>query len=263
MSQESFINVEIQSNVAVIYLNDPPARNALSEEMGRQLRNTLLTIHQSARAVVLTGTGEGFCSGAKLSKGGGDDSSPEGPDLGKPLRETYNPLMMCLRELNVPVITAVNGAAAGIGCSLALSGDIIVASDKAFFLQAFSRIGLAPDGGASYLTVKSIGRIRAMEMALLDERLTAEQALEWGLITRVVDAENLLTEAVKIAEKLASGPTKAYAAIRKQVWGACEFGYLDQLAAEANAQTGLGRTSDHSEGVRAFMSREKPNFTGS
>lgn len=261
MSQNSYINVEIESDVAIIYLNDPEARNALSAERCAELKSTLRSIQNSARAIVMTGKGKGFCAGAKLSPSG--DSSEEQRDLGNALRDTYNPLFHIIRALKVPLITAVNGAAAGMGASLALSGDIIVANKSAFFLQAFSRIGLVPDGAASYLTVKSAGRARAMEMALLDERMSAEKALEWGLINRVVEDDKLLTEALDIAQKLAQGPTRAYEAIRKQVWAACEISYAEQLETEANSQTYLGQTADHAEGVRAFLTREEPNFTGS
>lgn len=261
MSENSYINVEIESDVAVIYLNDPEARNALSEERSAELRNTLRSVQDSARAILITGKGKGFCAGAKLSSEVA--SSKEKLDLGAALRDCYNPLFHTIRALKVPLITAVNGPAAGIGGALALSGDLIVASKSAFFLQAFSRIGLVPDGAASYLTVKSVGRARAMEMALLDERMSSEKALEWGLINRVVEDDQLLSEALDIAKKLAKGPTKAYEAIRKQVWAACEISYAEQLETEANSQTYLGQTADHAEGVRAFLTREEPNFTGS
>lgn len=261
MSENSYLNVEIESDVAIIYLNDPDARNALSEDRADELRDTLRNLQGSARAIIITGTGKGFCAGAKLSPKGA--SSKEKLDLGAALRDYYNPLFHTIRALKVPLITAVNGAAAGVGGALALSGDLIIASESAFFLQAFSRIGLTPDGAASYLTVKSVGRARAMEMALLDERMTSEKALEWGLINRVVEDDKLLSEALDIAQKLAKGPTKAYEAIRKQVWAACEINYADQLEAEAITQTYLGETADHAEGVRAFLTREEPKFTGS
>ena len=256
------IDIETVENVRVYRLNDPASRNALSEDFAREL-NALLTEADndpSIRAVVLTGDGKGFCSGAKLEAKPGYGDGPR--DLGAPLRDIYNPLMRTIRDLNVPFIVAVNGAAAGIGSALALSGDVILASEDAFFLPAFSKIGLAPDGGATYFFAKSVGRARAMEMALLDERLPAQQALDWGLINRVVPSEQLMQTAMELATKLANGPTMAYAEIRKLVLDACERGYSDHLDAEAEVQTKLGYTEDHRAGVMAFMTRTPPNFQG-
>ena len=256
------IDVETIENVRIFRLNDPASRNALSEEFGREL-NVLLTEANndpSVRAVVLTGAGKGFCSGAKLEAKPGDDDGPR--DLGEPLRDIYNPLMRTIRDLNVPFIVAVNGAAAGIGSALALSGDLILASEDAFFLPAFSKIGLVPDGGATYFFAKSAGRARAMEMALLDERIPAQQALDWGLINRVVQSDQLMPTAIELATKLANGPTVAYAEIRKLVLDACESKYSDQLDAEAKVQTTLGYTEDHRAGVMAFMTKTPPHFQG-
>lgn len=258
------IDLETQNGVTLMTLNDPPARNALSEQFGTELNKLLKTASQDphVRAVVLTGAGKGFCSGAKLSAPVSGDSRQGPPDLGEPLNKVYNPLMRTIQGLDVPFIVAVNGAAAGMGSALALSGDIILASEEAFFLPAFSRIGLAPDGGATYLIAKSAGRVRAMEMALLDERIPAPQALEWGLINRVVSSEDLIPTAMGIATQLAAGPTKAYSHIRKLVWQAAEQPYHTMLDAEAKTQSELGLTEDHQIGVKAFMTREKPNFTG-
>lgn len=259
---EELVEVEADGGIVWLRLNDPAARNALSEDMAVQLRRALQQHSATARVFILTGKGEGFCAGAKL--GGRKPTPGSGPrDLGAPLLEHYNPLLLEIRNLSVPLIVAVNGAAAGIGSSLGLSGDIIVASDTAFFQQAFSRIALAPDGGATFLLAKSAGRVRAMELALLDERISATQALEWGLINRVVPAADLLNVARELGQKIASGPTLAYAAIRKLVWQACEANYADHLNNEASEQTVLGKTTDHKAGVQAFLSREKPVFTGS
>ncbi len=260
-STESLVEVEVDGGIVWLRLNDPQARNALSEEMAKQLRQAFRDHTGTARVFILTGKGEGFCAGAKLS---GKSPAMSGPrDLGAPLLEHYNPLLLDMRALPVPVVVAVNGAAAGIGSSLALSGDIIVASETAFFQQAFSRIGLAPDGGGTYLLAKSAGRVRAMELALLDERLTATQAAEWGLINRVVPASELADVARELGERIAAGPTLAYAAIRRLVWQACEADYSDHLNSEAREQSVLGLTADHKAGVQAFLSRQKPVFTGS
>jgi 2-(1,2-epoxy-1,2-dihydrophenyl)acetyl-CoA isomerase len=259
---EPLVEVEIEGGIVWLKLNDPAARNALSEDMAVQLRQAFRDHSDTARVFILTGKGEGFCAGAKL--GGKPPVPGSGPrDLGAPLLEHYNPLLLDIRNLSVPLIVAINGAAAGIGSSLALSGDIIVASEAAFFQQAFSRIALAPDGGATYLLAKSAGRVRTMELALLDQRMSAAQALDWGLINRVVAADDLIDVARELGQQIATGPTLAYAAIRRLVWQACEAGYEEHLNSEAREQTVLGKTADHKAGVQAFLSRQKPVFTGS
>jgi len=259
MPEPKLLNVNIEDDVAVVTFNDPKTRNAFSEQMGAEFRDLMPAIAKQARALVITGDGPGFCSGADLNSTG----EAVGPkDLSVSMREIYNPAMLALRALEVPVISAVNGPCAGIGCSIAMSADISVVSSKAFFLQAFSKIGLVPDGGACYILAKSAGRARAMELVMLDEKLSPEQALAWGLINRVVEPEELMPTALGIAKKLAKGPTRAYAHMRKLMWSACEADYEDQLALESVSQGELGFSKDHSEGVRAFMAREKPNYKG-
>jgi 2-(1,2-epoxy-1,2-dihydrophenyl)acetyl-CoA isomerase len=261
MTQESVVNVEVEDGVAVIHLNDPPSRNALSEDAAVKLNQVLETIHESARAVIITGAGKGFCSGAKLGTGGKKIPREE-RDLSASLKTFYNPLFRTIKSLDIPFISAINGPAAGIGSALALSADFIFMSKEAFILPAFSRIGLIPDGGLSYLLAKSVGRVRAMEIVLLDEKISPEQALEWGMVNRLADADELMAHARELGVRLATGPTKAYSSVRQLMWTACECSFEEQLEAEAAAQFTLGRTEDHEEGVRAFMTREKPNFKG-
>jgi len=166
-----------------------------------------------------------------------------------------------LRDFPLPLVTAVNGAAAGVGCSLALMGDMIIAAESAYFLQAFRRIGLVPDGGSTYLLPRMIGRARAMEMALLGERVPAHKALEWGLVNRVVPDFELMAEATKLAHELAHGPA-SLGMIRKLMWRALDAEFGAQLDDEADTQTLAGQTKDFLEGVQAFLQKRPAQFTG-
>ena len=223
-------------------------------------RPTLDAVEARARAMVLTGAGRGFCSGAKL---GGPSSNvrSEDFDAGLLLETHFNPLMTRLRELKVPWISAVRGAAAGGGASLALAADMIVASESAFFLQAFTNIGLVPDCGSTHLLVRTLGRPRAMELMLLGERLPAKQALEWGLINRVVPDDQLMTEALALAQRLAAG-SWSLSAIRDLAWRALDSSWSEALEAEREYQLLAGRTEDFIEGVSAFSERREPEFVG-
>jgi 2-(1,2-epoxy-1,2-dihydrophenyl)acetyl-CoA isomerase len=184
------------------------------------------------------------------------------PDAGKALDSHYNPLIKMMRTHPHPIITAVNGAAAGVGCSIALMGDLILAGQSAYFLQAFRRIGLVPDGGSTYLLPRMIGRARAMEMTLFGDKLAADKALDWGLINRVVEDDQLLTEAHAYARKLADGPTQALAMIRDLIWQAEDNDFDGQLQAERFAQRTAGRQPDFKEGVMAFLEKRPANFSG-
>jgi len=210
------------------------------------------------RAIVLTGEGRGFCSGANLQPGGRGEGVR---NAGSALERVYNPLVTLVREMETPLVTAVNGAAAGVGCSLALLGDLIVAGESAYFLQAFRRIGLVPDGGSTYLLPRMVGRARAMEMAMLGERVPARQALEWGLINRCVDDAALMPTALALAEELASGPA-SLGLTRQLIWGSLDAGWSEQLHREAAAQSKAGRTEDFGEGVAAFLQKRKAEFKG-
>jgi len=263
MSYEK-IQLTRHGDVAVITLNDPQTLNASSPDMARELIAALSELDRgenAVRALVITGAGRGFCSGANLQSGSGYMDEHGGFDAGALLDSLYNPLVNAIRDLAIPVVTAVNGAAAGIGCSIALLGDLIVAGESAYFLQAFSRIGLAPDGGSSYLLPRLIGKARAMEMALLGEKISAAQALEWGLINRCVPDGELMPQALALAERLASGPA-SLGMIRKVVWAALDADWASQLAYERDMQRAAGRTEDFREGVAAFLGKRSAAFKG-
>ena len=204
----SKVRTTLEDGVAILTLNDPATMNAAGLDMAQELTAALAKAVSEARAVVLTGEGKGFCSGANLSGGGALGRKPADgpPDAGAALESTYNPLVTAMRDLPIPLVTAVNGAAAGVGCSLALMGDLIVAGESAYFLQAFRRIGLVPDGGSTYLLPRMIGRARAMEMMLLGDKVPARTALEWGMVNRVVADGELLSTARTLARTLAEGP---------------------------------------------------------
>lgn len=255
------LKVDVRGKVALLTLNDPATLNAASEQVVSDLVDAFGKIASgeiAARAVVLTGEGRGFCSGANLSGAGGAIGSR---DAGARLESSINPFMRALADFPVPIVTAVNGPAAGVGASIALMGDIIVASESAYFLQAFRRIGLVPDGGSTFLLARSLGKARAMELTLLGDKLPAAKALEWGLINRVVPDAELIDEAVKLANELADGPA-SLSMIRKLVWKALESTHAEALDAERWAQKDAGNTEDNTEGVAAFREKRPAKFQG-
>jgi 2-(1,2-epoxy-1,2-dihydrophenyl)acetyl-CoA isomerase len=261
----SKIKTSVDAGIGVITLSDPSTLNAagldLMDELGQAFE--AMKADASVRCVVLTGEGRGFCSGANLSGRGpaAETPDPEGPDAGAALETVYNPFVTSLREFPVPIVTAVNGVAAGVGCSLALMGDIIVAAESAYFLQAFRRIGLVPDGGSTYLLPRLIGKARAMEMALLGDKVPAKTALEWGLVNRCVADDQLMPTAMELAKTLATGP-KALGAIRKLVWESLDEEWAAQLHSERVAQKSAGRTEDSREGILAFLQKRPAEFKG-
>lgn len=250
----------VADEVATIRLDDPATLNAMSPAMGRELLAALLRGEREARAIILSGEGRAFCSGANLAEGAIDFADPA-RDAGGDLDGVFNPVVRQMRASTVPVITAVRGAAAGIGCGMALAGDLIVASETAFFYQAFSRIGLAPDGGSSYLLTRAIGRPRAMEMMLLGDKLSAVTALDWGLINRVVPDDALEEAALSLARGLARGPA-SIAIIKRVAWAALDAAFETALSNERIAQREAGLTADFEEGMRAFEERRAPRFAG-
>jgi 2-(1,2-epoxy-1,2-dihydrophenyl)acetyl-CoA isomerase len=255
------IKVSEDGPVTVIAFADPATMNAAGVDTAQELTaafDAATAEGSSTRAIVLTGEGRGFCSGANLSGGGGASG---GGDAGSSLKTVYNPLVTKVRNLSVPLVTAVNGAAAGVGCSIALMGDMIIAAESAYFLQAFRRIGLIPDGGSTYLLPRMIGRARAMEMALLGERVPAAKALEWGMINRVVPDAELMPTAMALANELARGPA-SLALIRQTIWDSLDTDWADQLTLEADRQSIAGRTEDFREGVAAFLQKRPAAFKG-
>lgn len=246
------------AGVGTITLNRPETLNALTSAMLDEARAAVTSLpEQGARCLLLTGEGRGFSSGADLASGGG---LPE--DVGLALEQHFNPLMEAIAEAPVPVVAAVNGPAAGAGASLALMADVVIAARSAYFLQAFVNIGLVPDAGATWLLPRLIGRARALEMMLLGERLAADRAAEWGMISRVVDDEFLTEESVLLATTLARGPTCALGLIRRLARDAEQLSLTDALAAERIAQREAGQTQDFKRAVVAFLQKQQPTFEG-
>jgi 2-(1,2-epoxy-1,2-dihydrophenyl)acetyl-CoA isomerase len=241
-----------------LVMNRPDRLNALSAEMLDELREAAgQAPGKGARCLLVTGAGRGFSSGADLASGAG---IPD--DLGLALERHFNPLIETLFDLPIPVVAAVNGPAAGAGCSIALAADFVVAARSAYFLQAFVNLGLIPDAGATWLLPRLVGRGRALELMMLGERIGAEQALDWGLVARVVDDEHLASEAVAIATRLAEGPTVALGLIRKLVHQSQHRDLGEALAAERIAQRDAGRTDDFKAGVMAFLEKRQPRYRG-
>jgi 2-(1,2-epoxy-1,2-dihydrophenyl)acetyl-CoA isomerase len=263
--REDFEQVYVTGHgrVAVVTMNRPEMLNAASEGMAKGLRDAFGFVEKSGefRAAVLTGEGRGFCAGVNLAD---QTADPElGPlDTGRLLEAAFHPLVRMLRDLCVPLITAVNGAAAGVGMSIALMGDLILAGRSAYFLQAFTRIGLVPDGGSTWLLPRLVGLARARELSLLAERLPAETALAWGLINRVYDDTELVKEAVALGERLASGPTRALAATRQLYWASPHNSMEQQLDLECRHQRAAGLSEDFAEGVAAFFAKRPAVFKG-
>lgn len=256
------IELDRDGDVAILRLNDPATLNAVTVQTIEEINSALDEISGSARAMVMTGAGRAFCSGANLTSGMGGKPQDGPPDAGAVLETHINPLMLRLRDLPFPWVSAVKGSAAGVGCSFALAADIVVCGESAFFLQAFARIGLVPDGGSSWLLTRAIGRARAMEMMLLGERIPAQKALEWGMINRVVPDEQALPAALDLARTLAAGPTRSLAMIRRMAWSASDIPFEDAIALERDRQREAGRTTDFIEGVSAFVAKRPARFTG-
>ena len=244
--------------IARITLAAPDKLNSLSPDMLDTLPALVARAHdEQARVILLTGEGRAFCTGARLGANGAG-----GRDLGDVIDRYYTPLASAFAESDIPIVTALNGLAAGAGVGLALAGDIVVAARSAYLLLAFANIGLVPDAGSTWLVARSLGRARTLEMALLAERLPVEQAAAHGLISRVVDDGRLPSESLAIATKLAAMPTRALGMIRRQVRAALDEGFTASLAHERDNQRAAGNTEDHREGVQAFLDKRKPAFTG-
>jgi 2-(1,2-epoxy-1,2-dihydrophenyl)acetyl-CoA isomerase len=253
------LTLEHDGAVATITLNRPESLNALNAAMVEEIRLAVESLAGSgARALLLTGQGRGFSSGADLAGGGGGLPT----DAGMALEKYFNPLIEALFALDIPVVAAVNGAAAGAGASLALAADIVIASRSAYFLQAFVNIGLIPDAGATWLLPRLAGRARAMEMMMLGERIPADRAAEWGMISRVVDDEALASEGKALASRLAQGPTVALGLIRKLARESAHLSLTEALAAERIAQREAGNSRDFKSAVMAFLQKQPPSFEG-
>ncbi|MFC4292126.1 enoyl-CoA hydratase-related protein [Sphingorhabdus arenilitoris] len=257
------ITVDVSDNIATITLNRPERLNACSLEMAGEINDALSSDVQQARCLVITGAGKGFCSGADLAvKGSASRAVTGGEGSYVALTRHYNPLMMSLARLDMPIISAVNGAAAGVGCSIGLAADFVIAGKSGYFLQAFVNIGLIPDGGASWMLPRLVGKARATEMMMLGEKIYADKAAEWGMIYKCVEDADLQAEARALALRLANGPTIAYAHMRRNILTALENSYAEALLAEAEGQRVAGSSEDAREGTKAFLQKRKAEFKG-
>ena len=259
------VKTRIENGVGVVTLDDPSTLNAAGLELMADLRKAVdaAIADPAVRAIVITGEGRGFCSGANLSGGGAAGtaaaSDPNGPN--QALLKIYNPFVSAVRKSPKPLVAAVNGVAAGVGASLALICDLCVAAESAYFLQAFRRIGLVPDGGATYLLPRLVGKARAMELTLLGEKLPAKTALDWGMINRCVPDAELMTTALDLAKALADGPA-SLGYTRNLIWASLDAAWHEQVEAEAYAQGHAGRTEDAREGIMAFAQKRPAAFKG-
>ncbi len=259
------ILLEPIGDVLVMTLNDPSVLNAFGQKLREDMSEALDQVEAStARCLVITGAGRAFCSGANLNdpdRPPRDRAAEARGEAKGDLDTWYNPTFMRLRALPVPVVTAINGIAAGAGMSLALSGDIRLAARSASFLQAFARIGLVPDCGSSWILPRLIGFARAVELSMLAERLPAETAYQWGMINRLEDDADLMPKALDLAKGLAAGP-KSLGLIKQMYWAGLENTYSDQLDLEARLQTQAAMSRDYEEGVAAFREKRQTRFTG-
>jgi 2-(1,2-epoxy-1,2-dihydrophenyl)acetyl-CoA isomerase len=264
--QGETIRLQVLGGIATLTLNRPDRLNSFNDRMHVEVREALADVKAgradgSVRVLVLTGAGRGFCAGQDLS----DRSVAPGDaaiDLGESVEKNYKPLVLALRALDMPVIAAVNGVAAGAGANIALACDLVFAARSASFIQSFSKLGLIPDTGGTWILPRAIGPARAMGLALLGDKLGAEQAEAWGLIWKCVDDDALMPTVQQVAASLAQGPTFGYAQTKKALWASSTNDFETQLDLERNMMTVCGRSHDYREGVAAFMEKRAPQFKG-
>jgi len=262
MNHESIL-YQSADGIARITLNRPERLNSFTSSMHAELRDALAQVaaDKSARVLLLTGAGRGFCAGQDLSdRAVAPGAAPV--DLGESIESNYRPLVLGLRNLAVPVVCAVNGVAAGAGANIALACDIVIAARSASFIQAFCKIGLIPDSGGTFFLPRLVGTARAMGLAMLGEKLTAEQAEEWGLIWKCVDDAQLASTVDGLLVHLAQAPTKGLAAIKRALYASSTATLEDALTHERDVQRELGQSDDYREGVAAFLAKRPPRFTG-
>ncbi len=263
--QFKHVTLEIDGPVAVLRMDHQEVMNAVSMDMLGGLAEALDEIEANkarVRCVVLTGAGRAFCTGANLQGRNQQPQKPGRTNAGAALETAFHPFLRRVQNLHCPLVTAVNGPAAGAGMSFVLLGDMILCARSAYFLQAFRRIGLVPDCGSTWLLPRLVGKARAIELSMMGERLPAEKALEWGLVNRVYDDAVLMEEAMKVARELAGGPTVALSLIRKLYWDSPENSFEDQLNLEYQLQRIAGSTEDFKEGVDAFLEKRPAKFAG-
>ncbi|MGH3649444.1 MAG: enoyl-CoA hydratase/isomerase family protein [Acidimicrobiia bacterium] len=250
---------EMSEDVAIVTMNRPKRFNAINAELSTDLVAALEQAAEEARAVVLTGEGQAFCSGADLS-GFVDEYQDGHPDLAKHLEEEFHPMVRAISECPLPVVAAVNGVAAGAGMGIALGCDIRIMASSAYFTSAFTAIGLVPDSGTTWLLPCHVGVSTALDMAMTNRRMGADEALERGLCSAVVDDGESVDKAIEYAAKLAELPTDALVSTRRLIRGSTNLTYLEGLEAEKSEQARLGQTAEHREGVMAFLEKRKPDF---
>jgi 2-(1,2-epoxy-1,2-dihydrophenyl)acetyl-CoA isomerase len=248
--------------VATITLNRPDVLNSFTRQMARELREALERCGRddSIRAVMLTGAGRGFCAGQDLAEAAPKDGAM--PDLGDIVRDSYNPVIRAIRSLEKPVICAVNGVAAGAGANLAFACDIVFAAENATFIQSFAKIGVIPDSGGTFILPRIVGLHRATIMTMLAEKMSAEQARDWGLVYMVTQPEALIDTALGTARQLATQPTRALGLIKRGFNKSLGVDVSDQLDFEEQIQREAGKTEDYAEGVHAFLEKRRPVFKG-
>lgn len=246
----------VNDGVATLTLNRPAVMNALNSLMRAEITQALTTLDASARTVVMTGAGRAFCSGQDLTDAGA------ALDLESTLRDEYEPMLDAVTRCPVPVIAAVNGVAAGAGANLALAADVVIASESASFIQAFTRIGLIPDAGGTWIVPRAVGTARAMGMMLFAEPVSAAQAADWGMIWQALPDDDFAAGVAARAQTLAKGPTGAFLAIREALAASSGNDMTAQLALEARLQGQAGRSADFAEGVAAFLQKRPAVFTG-
>ena len=257
------IRFETGDRIARITLNRPDRLNSFTAQMHAELRDALarVTGDGDARVLVLTGAGRAFCAGQDLSdRAVAPGAAPV--DLGASIEDNYRPLVLSIRNLPLPVVCAVNGVAAGAGANIALACDIVIATKSASFIQAFCKIGLVPDSGGTYFLPRLVGSARAMGLAFFGDRVSAEQAAEWGLIWKCVDDGEFVATADAMAAQLADAPTAGLAAIKRALYASSGNTLEQQLDVERDAQRALGNSADYREGVAAFLEKRAPRFSG-